>query len=156
VLARAFYAMQDTWTPVAWAIVAVVVNIVLMLALVEPYGVEGLALALSVSATIEVVGLLVALRRRLGRLDGRLMAASVVRSSAATLIAGAVMLATLAGLGTAAPDLGSSAIGRLLTLLVPAAAGGLAYLVAALVLGAPELDVLRRLAGRGRAAVTRS
>jgi peptidoglycan biosynthesis protein MviN/MurJ (putative lipid II flippase) len=132
------------------------VNIVLMLALVEPYGVEGLALALSVSATIEVVGLLVALRRRLGRLDGRLLAASLARSSAATLVAGAVMLATLVGLGAVAPDLGSSAIGRLLTLLVPAALGGVAYLVVALVLGAPELDVLRRLAGRGRAAVTRS
>jgi putative peptidoglycan lipid II flippase len=155
VLARAFYAMQDTWTPVAWAVVAVVVNIVLMLALVEPYGVEGLALALSVSATIEVVGLLVALRRRLGRLDGRLLAASLARSSLATLVAGAVMFASLVGLVGAVPGLETSAGGRLLGLLVPAAAGGIAYLGLALVLRSPELDVLRRLLARGRAAVTR-
>jgi putative peptidoglycan lipid II flippase len=132
--------------------VAVVVNIVLMLALVEPYGVEGLALALSVSATVEVIGLLVALRRRLGRLDGRLLASSLVRSSAATLIAAAVMLAVLVGLSAAAPDLGAGALGRLLTLLVPAAAGGAAYLATAFVLRAPELEVIRRLATSGRRA----
>jgi putative peptidoglycan lipid II flippase len=152
VLARAFYAMQDTWTPVAWAIVAVVVNIVLMLALVDPYGVEGLALALSVSATVEVVGLLLALRRRLGRLDGRLLASSLARSSAATLIAGAVMFGVLAGLSAAAPALGESALGRLLTLVVPAAAGGGAYLASTFLLRAPELDVIRRLVARGRGA----
>jgi putative peptidoglycan lipid II flippase len=128
--------------------VAVVVNIVLMLILVDPYGVEGLALALSVSATVEVVGLLIALRRRLGRLDGRLLLSSVGRSSAAALIAGAVMLASLAALGTAAPDLGEGAIGRLVILLAPAGAGAAAYLLAALVLRAPELDVLRRLVRR--------
>jgi putative peptidoglycan lipid II flippase len=150
VLARAFYAMQDTWTPVAWAVVAVVVNIVLMLALVDPYQVEGLALALSVSATVEVVGLLIALRRRLGRLDGRLLASSLMRSAAATLIAGAVMLAVLTGMAEAAPDLGDGALGRFLTLLVPATAGGVGYLAAALVLQAPELDVVRRLVTRGR------
>jgi putative peptidoglycan lipid II flippase len=152
VLARAFYAMQDTWTPVVWAVVAVVVNIVLMLALVDPYGVEGLALALSVSATVEVVGLLVALRRRLGRLDGRLLASSLLRSGAATLVAGAVMFGVLAALASAAPTLGDGAVGRLLTLLVPAAAGGAAYLVAALLLRAPELDVMRRLVSRGPGA----
>ncbi|HEY7738395.1 MAG TPA: murein biosynthesis integral membrane protein MurJ [Candidatus Limnocylindria bacterium] len=148
VLARAFYAMQDTWTPVVWAVVAVVSNIVLMLILVDPYGVEGLALALSVSATIEVLGLLVALRRRLGTLDGRFLLSSVLRSSAATVIAGATMLGTLAVLDQVAPGLGGGAVGRLLTLLVPAAAGGLVYLVAALVLRAPELDILRRLVRR--------
>jgi putative peptidoglycan lipid II flippase len=130
--------------------VAVVVNIVLMLALVDPYQVEGLALALSVSATVEVVGLLIALRRRLGRLDGRLLASSLMRSAAATLIAGAVMLAVLTGVAEAAPDLGDGALGRFLTLLVPATAGGVAYLAAALVLQAPELDVVRRLVTRGR------
>jgi putative peptidoglycan lipid II flippase len=150
VLARAFYAMQDTRTPVAWAVVAVVVNIVLMLALVDPYGVEGLALALSVSATVEVMGLLIALRRRLGRLDGRLLASSLLRSAAATLVAGAVMFGVLGGLAAVAPDLGDRAVGRLLTLLVPAAAGAATYLVAALLLRAPELDVLRRLVARGR------
>jgi putative peptidoglycan lipid II flippase len=145
VLARAFYAMQDTWTPVIWAVVAVVANIVLMLVLVEPMGVEGLALALSISATLEVAGLLVALRRSLGTIDGRFLLASVARSSAATVAAAVAMLATLFALDAALPALSDGAMGRLMTLLVPAAAGGLAYLAAAYMLRAHELVVLRRL-----------
>ena len=145
VLARAFYAMQDTWTPVVWAVVAVVANIVLMFALVDPYGVEGLALALSVSATLEVIGLLVALRRRLGTLDGRFLLASMARSSLATAVAGFAMFASLAALDAAAPALTDGAIGRLVTLLVPAAVGGIVYLLAAVLLRAPELPTVRRL-----------
>jgi putative peptidoglycan lipid II flippase len=138
VLARAFYAMQDTWTPVAWAVVAVVANVLLMVALVEPMGVEGLALAISVSATLEVAGLLVALRRRLGRLDGRLLVSSVARSSAATLAAAVVMFVALGVLSGAVAA-------QLLLLLVPAAAGMAVFLVAAVLFRAPELATVRRL-----------
>ena len=116
--------MQDTWTPVVWAVVAVVANIVLMLVLVDPMGVEGLALALSVSATIEVVGLLVALRQRLGTLDGRFLLAHQSPAPARYRGGRVVMFATLAALRQALPALADSAIGRLVTLLVPAAAGG--------------------------------
>jgi putative peptidoglycan lipid II flippase len=145
VLARAFYAMQDTWTPVAWAVVAVVANVILMVALVEPMGVEGLALAISVSATLEVAGLLVALRRRLGRLDGRLLVSSVARSGAATLAAAAVMFVVLGVLSMAIASLPGGAVARLLLLLVPAAAGMAVYLVAAVLFRAPELATVRRL-----------
>ena len=40
-LTRAFYAMQDTRTPVTWAIIAVAVNVPLMVWLVGPMGVRG-------------------------------------------------------------------------------------------------------------------
>jgi hypothetical protein len=60
------------------------------------------------------------------------------------------MLASLAGLAAAAPDLGDGAIGRLLTLLLPAAAGAVAYLATAFLLRAPELDTVRQLVARGR------
>jgi putative peptidoglycan lipid II flippase len=148
VLARAFYAMQDTWTPVVWAVIAVVSNIVLMLVLVDPMGVEGLALALSISATLEVIGLLIALRRRLGTLDGRFLLASVARSSAATVAAGVAMFATLSALNVTLPGLGDVTFGRLLTLLIPAGVGGLVFLGTALILRAPELATLRRLVRR--------
>ncbi|MGH2462073.1 MAG: murein biosynthesis integral membrane protein MurJ [Candidatus Limnocylindria bacterium] len=148
VLTRAFYAMQDTRTPVAWAIVAVVANIGLMLVLIGPMGVEGLALAISVSATLEVVGLLVALRTRLGGLDGRTLLASILRSSIATLAASAAMFGAYLVLSAALPGLEGNAAGRLLTLLIPAGAGGVVYLVAAAILRAPELDTMRRIPHR--------
>ncbi len=145
VLTRAFYAMQDTRTPVAWAVVAVIVNVVLMLVLVEPMGVEGLALAISISATVEVIGLLIALRVRLGGLDGRLLMTSFGRSAVATVVASVVMLAIYLALTAAMPDLADRSLGRLVTLLIPAGLGAFAYLGTALILRAPELAVLRRL-----------
>ncbi len=148
VLTRAFYAMQDTRTPVTWAVVAVVANIGLMVLLIGPMGVEGLALAISISATVEVVGLLWALRMRLGGLDGWSLLASVARSGMATAVASAVMAAAFLGLGAVLPDLEGHAVGRLLTLLIPAAAGGAAYVLVAAVLRAPELATLRRIPGR--------
>ena len=152
VLTRAFYAMQDTRTPVAWAIAAVVLNIVLMVILVEPMGVEGLALAISVSATLEVIGLLVALRMRLGRIDGRVVVASMARTGVATLIASVATTGVYLGLNAALPELAQGGLGRLLVLLVHATVGGAVFLVAALILRAPELAVVRRLLDRGRSA----
>jgi len=108
-------------------------------------GVEGLALAISISATLEVVGLLVALRIRLGGLDGRALLASFTRSGIATLVSSAAMLGAFLGLSVAMPSLEGDAAGRLLTLLVPAAAGGAAFLVVGAVLRSPELATLRRI-----------
>ena len=83
VLTRAFYAMQDTRTPVLWAIIAVAINVPLMVWLVGPMGVEGLALALSISASLEVIGLLWALHNRIESIEG----AAVLRSAARSAVA---------------------------------------------------------------------
>ena len=56
VLARAFYALQDTRTPVAVAIMAVVINTTLAIQLVEPYGLPGMALAIALAAWLEAGG----------------------------------------------------------------------------------------------------
>ena len=64
VLARAFYARQDTATPVLAALVAVVVNVVVGVALVGPLGLTGLAAAIAVAAWLETGALVVLLRRQ--------------------------------------------------------------------------------------------
>jgi hypothetical protein len=58
------------------------------------------------------------------------------------------MLGAFLGTVAAFPSLEGTGVGRLVTLLVPAGVGGAAYLVAGLVLRAPELTTLRRIAGR--------
>jgi putative peptidoglycan lipid II flippase len=50
VLARAFYALKDTKTPVLAALGAVVANVVLANLLVGPFGLNGLAAAIAISA----------------------------------------------------------------------------------------------------------
>ena len=69
VLARAFYAGRDTRTPVAAAILAVVVNVTLGIALVGPMGLGGLALAIAFGAWAEALVLLEILRRRYPAFD---------------------------------------------------------------------------------------
>ncbi len=66
VLARTFYAMKDTVTPVAAGILIIVLNIILSKLLLDSMGHVGLALALSVSTGVEAFILFVILRRRIG------------------------------------------------------------------------------------------
>ena len=144
VLTRAFYAMQDTRLPVAWAVLAVALNIGLMLLLVGPMGVGGLALALSISASVEVVGLLFSLRGRIGSIDGPLLARSALRSTGGALLTAVILFGGLALADATVPDLDASGLGRLVELLLLSAAGGAAYLGFSIVTRAPELNAVGR------------
>ncbi len=150
VLARAFYAMQDTRTPVTWAIVAVGVNVPLMILLVGPMGVEGLALALSISAVIEVIGLLWSLRTRLEGIEGRSILWSLVRALLAAAVAGLVMAGGLALFDAVIPEVMDDPLGRLVALLVLSAIGAVAFVLVAAVLRSPELRQLRDVVRRRR------
>lgn len=159
VLARSFYALQDTRTPVIWAIVAVVLNVPLMIWLAGPMEVNGLALALSVTATLEVVGLVWALRGRLGGLDGTAIVRSLVRSATAGAVAGLAMLGGLQLVQLWVAGLLVNGIGRVGALVALAGLGVGIFWVVAGALHSPEIDELRRLVGariwgrmRGQAA----
>jgi putative peptidoglycan lipid II flippase len=69
VLARIYYAMQDTRTPVVAGLVIIAINIVLGIILADRVGYAGLGLSLSVSTGIEAAILLVILEQRIGGLD---------------------------------------------------------------------------------------
>jgi putative peptidoglycan lipid II flippase len=151
VLARAFYARQDTVTPVLAAIGAVVVNCSLAVVLVAPLGLPGIALAIAIAAWMEALVLLALLYRRLPHLRltglGRVGLEAVIGS----VLAGAVAVGTL---GAVTGALGSDP-GRLV-LAVEVAIVSLAfaavYVLLSIALRIPELpsivgvmaDVLRR------------
>jgi putative peptidoglycan lipid II flippase len=71
VAARAFFAQQDTITPLFIAAGSAVANILLGLALMGPLGHGGLALANSLAVSVEVLVLLAVLRRRWGGIGAR-------------------------------------------------------------------------------------
>jgi putative peptidoglycan lipid II flippase len=148
VLTRAFYAMQDTRTPVLWAIIAVAINVPLMVWLVGPMGVEGLALALSISALLEVVGLLWALRRRIESVEEGQVLRSAGRSAVAGGAAALLMLGGLTVVRSALPALLDDGVGRLLVLVALTAAGFAIYALVASALRAPELAQMRSLLTR--------
>jgi putative peptidoglycan lipid II flippase len=145
IIARAFYALHDTFTPVWAGGLAVAVNVVLSLTLPDAfewlgwpvYG--GLALANSIATLLELVLLLVLIRRRMGGLEGRRMLLAFVKGGIAALAMGAVLLAWRAAL----PGAGVLVVGGGGVLL-----GAVVYLGAALVLRVEELRVVTRLLRR--------
>jgi putative peptidoglycan lipid II flippase len=87
VLARSFYALHDTRTPVTVAILAVLINTSLGVAFVGPFGLPGLALAIALAAWVEATVLTVLLRRRVGRFGFAAVAWLGLRTVLATAIA---------------------------------------------------------------------
>ena len=67
-LAKSFYSLQDTKTPVRNATVSVVINIILSVTLSNVMGIGGLALASSISAMVTTILLLISLRKKIGKL----------------------------------------------------------------------------------------
>lgn len=68
ILVSSFYSLKDTFTPVKVASFSVAVNIVLNLVLMYPLEIGGIALATSVSATVNFLLLYYILRKRIGRI----------------------------------------------------------------------------------------
>ena len=59
VLCKAYYAMNNTRTPMVISSIGVLINIILTILLVKPYGMFGLAAAISVSAIFTAVAMLI-------------------------------------------------------------------------------------------------
>jgi putative peptidoglycan lipid II flippase len=151
VLARAFYAQQDTKTPVAASLVAVVVDCVLAVVLSGPLGLPGVGLAIAIGAWLEALLLLGILRSRVDELELTPLALVGVRSLVATAVASVVALALNGGLGlTGVADAGTIALA--IRIAVVSAVGFGVYALLALALRIPELpsivgvmaDLLRR------------
>ncbi|MBI2877370.1 MAG: murein biosynthesis integral membrane protein MurJ [Candidatus Tectomicrobia bacterium] len=90
VVVPAFYALQDTRTPVQVAFLALGTHILLSLLLVSPLSFRGLALSSSISSTVNLLILLFILRKRLGRIGGREILFSTLRISGASLGMGGI------------------------------------------------------------------
>ncbi|HEX6132013.1 MAG TPA: murein biosynthesis integral membrane protein MurJ, partial [Actinomycetota bacterium] len=149
VLVRAFYARQDTWTPMGAAVLAVAINTVLAVALVGQLGLPAIGLAIAAAAWVEALVLLVVLRRREGpALDLGALASFLARVGIAAIAAGAaaaILLPFLFGL----PNLGAgtdASLGAKLWILAQAVAGtlvgGAVYAAVTWLLGVRELRTI--------------
>ncbi|MDY7032941.1 MAG: murein biosynthesis integral membrane protein MurJ [Thermodesulfobacteriota bacterium] len=88
-----FYSMQDTKTPVKVALVTILVNIIFSIILAFPLGLQhgGLALATSISSAVNLIILLIILRRRLGGLGIRRILLSVSKIAISSLAMGCIV-----------------------------------------------------------------
>ena len=139
IIARAFYALHDTLTPVWVGGLSMALNVVLSLTL--PGAFEradwpphaGLALANTIATLLELAILLVLIRRRMGGLEGQRMLATLGKSGLASLAMGVGLL----GWQAALPDAGSLVLGGGGVVL-----GGAITLGAALLLQMEELGAV--------------
>jgi putative peptidoglycan lipid II flippase len=140
IVARAFYALHDTRTPVGIGIGAMALNVALSVILRERLALSGLALANSLATTIEMLLLCWFLGRRLEGLAWGGLGLVTVKSG----LAAATMALVLAFMSRAGQDMRVVLLG-----LLGLAIGGAVYLVAAMLLRMPEVAFIRRLALRG-------
>ena len=139
VLTRAFYAQQDTKTPVLIGAAAMGLNVLFSILFSKwfaqigwlPLG--GLALANSLATALEAATLFSFMRRRLNGIEGKFLADGFVRCAAATLGM---------ALGLWFWIQASAGMNRWVVALGGVALGGIIYLGAVLLLKVPEIQML--------------
>jgi putative peptidoglycan lipid II flippase len=89
-----FYSLKDSRTPVTVSVASVVFNVALNLLLVRQLGHRGLALGTAIAALFNAATLLWLLRRRLEGLDSGGLITAAVKITIASLVMGAVAVAT--------------------------------------------------------------
>ncbi len=136
VISGAFYALQDTRTPVRLAVETVIVNVLLCLLLMWPLKVGGLALAAALSNSLNAFRLTRGMERRLGQPLLAPLAGMLGRVTGASLLMGAGCW----GLWTAAGLSRHPWVG----LAVVIAAGVLLYTAACRLLRVQELSTILR------------
>jgi putative peptidoglycan lipid II flippase len=136
ILARAFYSMKDTTTPLRVSCTLVVVNLLMLITMVWiPWlGAGAFGLSTTITFAINAVALTYLLRKRLGLFGGRKILASVIRG----IIASAVMSAVIYLLLWYMKDTHNWII-----VLICVPAGAVVFVGTAWMLGSPEIAELR-------------
>jgi putative peptidoglycan lipid II flippase len=147
-ITRAFYAMQDTLTPVIAAVLTVAANIGLSWVLAPILGHGGLALSISVTTSIEAAVLIGVIYRRIGGLGSPLII-SVLRTSAAAVVMAVIALWIAGPVAEATDPADGRSIWSIGLFLFAMATSGATYLCAAWFLRAPELMmIIERVSSR--------
>jgi putative peptidoglycan lipid II flippase len=148
IVARAFYALHDTRTPVLVGVMAMPVNVALSLGLITLFGrmgwmpLGGLALANSLATAGEMVILLYLIRRRLRGLEGRRLVSAMWRMGLGCLAMLAGLVAMSGVLSIESPWLISG---------ISIVLGGAIYGLVTLLLRSEEpLAIVRAIRGRVR------
>lgn len=135
-LARSFYALQDTKTPLLVSILSLLVNVGAALILVNYLNVVGLAAAISISATLNALILLLILSKRLEGLPWRDLGNLLLRVTLASSVMGIVGYGMLRVVDWVVPT--EKAWGLFFQTSITVVVGILVYLVIAKILQVPE------------------
>lgn len=119
ILARAFYSLQDTKTPMINAAIGMALNIVLIVILSRYMDISGIALSTSIAAIVTTVLLFISLRKKIGAFGIKKILASFLKMLFASAVMGVAVKVSFAWLATL--------IGSNTSLLVSAGIGAVCY-----------------------------
>lgn len=142
IVTRAFYSMGDSKAPMRSAMIAVAINIALNLTLIWPMGSAGLALSTAVCSYIQVVILIVILRRRLGNSILEQLNVTGVKTFIATVVMSLAAIIAIRLMGTLPENL----IFNIVRLVVIVTVSAGVYVIMAKVL---KNEMLGLISGKG-------
>ncbi len=145
ILPRAFYAIKDTWTPVILGIIAMAINVLAMYLLIGPLAHGGLAFATTIAAFVNMLLLFYLLRKKLGKIDGRAMFGTSLKSLIASLLMAIVIWVWMEWLTSL---MGVRTIASLIVLVTGTALGGIVFAVMAKLLKMKEFEQVMGLVRR--------
>lgn len=143
ILARSFYAWEDTKTPMVVSLLSIALNIVLSFLFAKNLGVIGLALAFSISSILNMILLYILLHRKSKDLDDQTIFFSTIKISLLSFVAGLVSYFALRFLDNFVNM--QTFVGILIQGFGAASAGLLIYLILAIVFKLEEVSLVRKL-----------
>lgn len=144
VVARVFYALEDTRTPLFTSLMTLALNIFFSYWLAGEYGVPGLAMAISLVTSIELLFLLYMLKRKIGDFGLR----TIALQASKVLVAASLMTVAMYAMITAVFPLYRDERGwRVLgpKFLLVCTAGAVVYFIVCWILRVDETRLIRRL-----------
>lgn len=141
-IARVFYSLQDTRTPVIIGVISLSVDIALSFPLSHVMGISGLGLSFTISSLVNLILLWVWLRRRLGDLDDKHIMRSTLIICLISIVSGWALYGILY---LVAPFVNThTAIGLLIQAGLAGMAGLTIYLLLAKLVGLEEFSFRKK------------
>jgi len=142
VFVSSFYSLQDSKWPMKAAVIALIVNVVASLILMYPLKHNGIALASSIAATVNVLVLTIILKRKIGKFLDRAFYYSVFK----IILSSVLMLFAIGVMEYVIPwNTHAGFKARLLYLSVAVTAGAATFFISAYLLKSPEMQAFANI-----------
>ncbi len=138
-LNKVYYSFQDTLTPMKNGVIAVALNLILNLILVQYMGHSGLALATSISATATTILLFISLRKKIGSIGLTKYLLCFIKTLAASLVMGIIVFLIYYKLGALLP---ATKIVQIILLFASVGVGAGAYFGLCILFKVKELAII--------------
>ena len=145
ILVSTFYALQDTRTPVKFAAISILTNLIVGITLMSPIGHGGLALATSLASMLNVGLLARALIKRLGSLNRR----NITQSTCKIILCSAIMGLIVWTASLLIIPAGKETLGLFFGLIGSIIIGVVSYTFFSFLSDSPELETVLAIARRG-------